>query len=38
MLEITYVDFYKQRQITDIFIFDVKKVVLPNKMSCNNGK
>ena len=31
-------DFYKQRQINDIFMIDVNKVVLSDKVSCNNGK
>ena len=31
-------DFYKQRQITDIFTSDVNKVVVSDKVSCNNGK
>ena len=31
-------DFHKQRQITDIFAIDVDKVVLSDKMPCNNGK
>ena len=30
--EVTAIDFYGQRQITDIFTIDV------NKVSCNNGK
>ena len=36
--EVALKNFYKQRQITDIFMIDVKKVVLSNKVSCNNGK
>ena len=31
-------DFYGQRQITDIFMIDVNKVVISDKVSCNNGK
>ena len=33
-----YKDFYKQRQITDIFTISVNKVVVSDKVSCNNGK
>lgn len=29
--------FHKQRQVTDIFTIDINKVVLSNKVSCNNG-
>ena len=36
--EVTTKDFYGQRQITDIFTIDVNKVVISDKMSCNNGK
>ena len=36
--EITAKDFYKQRQITDIFMIDVNKVIVSDKVSCNNGK
>ena len=36
--EVTAKDFYRQRQITDIFTIDVNKVVLSDKVSCNNGK
>ena len=36
--EVTTKDFYGQRQITDIFTIDVNKVVVPDKVSCNNGK
>ena len=35
--EVTTKDFYGQRQITDIFMIDVKKVVF-DKVPCNNGK
>ena len=31
-------DFHGQRQITDIFMIDANKVVVSNKVSCNNGK
>ena len=31
-------DFYRQRQITDIFTIDVNAVVLSDKVPCNNGK
>ena len=37
-IEVVSKDFYRQRQITDIFTTDVKKVVLSDKVSCNNGK
>ena len=37
-IEVASKDFHKQRQITDIFTFDVNKVVLSDKMPCNNGK
>ena len=36
--EVTTKDFYRQRQITDIFTIDVKKVVVSDNVSCNNGK
>ena len=36
--EFTTKDFYGQRQITNIFTIDVNKVVLSDKVSCNNGK
>ena len=36
--EVAPKNFYKQRQITDIFMINVSKVVLSNKVSCNNGK
>ena len=35
--EVTTKDFYGQRQITDIFTIDVNKVVVSDKVSCNNG-
>ena len=31
-------DFYKERQITDILTIDVNKVVVSDEVSCNNGK
>ena len=36
--EVAAKDFYGQRQITDIFTNDVNKVVVSDKMSCNNWK
>ena len=36
--EVTAKDFYRQRQITDIFTIDVNKVVVSDKLSYNNGK
>ena len=36
--EVTTKDFYRQRQITDIFTIDVNKLVISDKISCNNGK
>ena len=36
--EVTTKDFYGQRQITDIFTFDINKVVVSDKVTCNNGK
>ena len=36
--EVTTKDFYDRRQITDIFTIDVNKVMISDKMSCNNGK
>ena len=35
--EVTTKDFYGQRQITDLFTIDVNKVVVSDKVSCNNG-
>ena len=35
---VTTKDFYGQRQITDIFTIDVNKVVVSDKVPCNNGK
>ena len=31
-------DFYKQKQVTDIFTLESSKVVVSDKVSCNNGK
>ena len=36
--EVTTKDFYGQRQITDIFTIDVNKMVVSDKVPCNNGK
>ena len=36
--EVTTKDFFGQRQITDIFTIDVNKVVVSDKVPCNNGK
>ena len=36
--EVTTKDFYRQRQITDIFTMDVNKLVVSEKVPCNNGK
>ena len=36
--EVTTKDFYGQRQITDIFTIDVNKLVISDKVPCNNGK
>ena len=36
--EVTTKDFYGQRLITEIFTIDVNKVVVPDKVPCNNGK
>ena len=36
--EVTAKEFYSQRQITDIFTIDINKVVVSDKVSCNNGK
>ena len=36
--EVTTKDFYGQRQITDIFMIDVNKVAVSDKLLCNNGK
>ena len=31
-------DFYRQRQITDIFTIDINNAVVSDKVSCNSGK
>ena len=36
--KVTTKDFYGQRQITDTFTINVNKVVVSDKVSCNNGK
>ena len=36
--EVTKKDFDRQRQTTYIFTISVKKVVVSDKVSCNNGK
>ena len=36
--EVTTKDYYRQRQITDIFTIDVNKLVVSDKVPCNNGK
>ena len=36
--EVTAKEFYRQRQITDIFTIDVNKVVVSDKVSCNDGR
>ena len=36
--EVTTKDFYKQRQITDLFTIDINKVVISDKVLRNNGK
>ena len=36
--EVMTKDFYGQRQITDTFTIDVNKLVVSDKVSCNNGK
>ena len=35
---VTTKDFYGQRQITDMFRMDVNKLVISDKVPCNNGK
>ena len=35
--EVTTKDFYRQRQITDIFTIDVNKVEVSDEGPCNNG-
>ena len=36
--EVTAKDFYRQRQITDIFTIDVNNVMVSDKVSCNIEK
>ena len=36
-IEVATKGFYRQRKITDIFMIDVNKVVLSDKVPCNNG-
>ena len=36
--EVTTKDFYGQRQTTDLFTIDIGKVVVSDKVTCNNGK
>ena len=36
--EVTTKDFYGQRQITDIFTTDVNKLVVSDKVPCDNEK
>ena len=36
--EVTAKDFYGQRQITDVFTIDVNKLVISDRVTCNNGK
>ena len=36
--EVTTKYFYRQRQITEIFTIDVNKLVVSEKVPCNNGK
>ena len=36
--EVTNKDFYGQRKITDIFAIYINKVVVSDKVPCNNGK
>ena len=36
--KVTTKDFYGQRQIIDIFTINVNKVVVSDKLLCNNGK
>ena len=36
--EVATKGFYGQRQITDIFTIDVNKLVVSDKVPCNNGK
>ena len=36
--DVTTKDFYGQRQIIDLFTIDVNKLVISDKVSCNNGE
>ena len=36
--EVTTKDFYGRRQITDIFLIDVNKLLVSDRVPCNNGK
>ena len=36
--EVTTEEFYGQRKITDIFTMDVNKLVMFDKIPCNNGR
>ena len=36
--EVTTKDFYEQKQITDIFTMDINKLMVSDKVPCNNGK
>ena len=36
--DITTKDFYGQRRLTDIFTIDINKVVISDKVLCNNGQ
>ena len=36
--EVTTKGFYGQRQITDLFTVDLNRVMISDKMPCNNGK
>ena len=35
---VTTKNFYGQRQITEIFMIDVNKVLVSDKVPCSNGK
>ena len=37
-IEVASKDFYKERQITDIYTINKNKVVLSDKVPCNNEK
>ena len=36
--EVTTKDFYRQRQITYIFTIDLNRLMISDKVPCNNGK